>query len=90
MTPKQQLDKLAAYLLAPKEEASIQLDYDEIASILRDVKQTIEQADKDHKMLMIQTERADILARFAEQQIPHKEYIRLLELKYEINKVLVE
>jgi len=41
MTPKQQLDKLAAYLLAQKEEVNVQLDYNEIASILSDVKQDL-------------------------------------------------
>lgn len=41
MTPKERLDKLAVYLLAPKEEANVQLDYNEIALILSDVKQTL-------------------------------------------------
>lgn len=41
MTPKEQLDKLAVYLLAPKEEANVQLDYNEIALILSDVKQSL-------------------------------------------------
>ena len=45
MTPKEQLDKLTAYLLAPKEEVDIQLDYNEMALILHDVKQSLNELE---------------------------------------------
>jgi hypothetical protein len=45
MTPKEQLDKLAVYLLAPKEEVDFQLDYNEIALILGDVKQSLNELE---------------------------------------------
>jgi formamidopyrimidine-DNA glycosylase len=45
MTPKEQLNNLAAFLLAPKEEVDIQLSYDEIASILSNVKQSLDELE---------------------------------------------
>lgn len=45
-----QLDKLAEYLLAPEEETNIKLDYNEIASILFDIKQDLVEYEKTREL----------------------------------------
>lgn len=48
---KEKLYKLAVYLLAPKEEANVQLDYNEIALILSDIKYYFNEQEKVAELL---------------------------------------
>lgn len=46
----------------------------------------IRQAKKDRRMLLIQTERADIMAQYADKKIPQKQFARLMVLRDEVNE----